>query len=63
MTEQGRTNVWLAEKIGATEQSVSNWRGGNYPQPRFMKPIANALGVTVGYLFFDEGVDMISYTA
>lgn len=56
MTTQGRTNKWLAKTVEATEQAVSNWRGGAIPSDRFKVKISNALGKSVGYLFFNEAV-------
>jgi len=57
MDEQGRTSVWLARTVDATEQSVANWRSGSMPSDKYKVRIAKALGATVGHLFFGEGVD------
>lgn len=56
MEEQGRRNKWLAERLGVKSlSSVSLWRSGARPIPRrYVKQIADELGVTVEQLIIEE---------
>ena len=57
MKEQGRKPTWLAEKIGVRREQVYKWiRGEAIPFDSNKKLIAETLGVTIGWLFFDENV-------
>lgn len=43
------TQADLAELIGCESRTVSQWETGHYwPQPRFIRRMADALGVSVG---------------
>jgi putative transcriptional regulator len=48
IAEQGKTNLWLAEKIGVHSSTVSKWcRNDMQPTVESLFQIADALGVNV----------------
>lgn len=52
LAEKGRTNRWLAEAVGKSENTVSRWCGNKIqPHSETLVNIATALGVEVGELF------------
>ena len=52
LAEKRRTNKWLAETIGKSENTISRWCGNKMqPSAEVMVEIAKALGVEVGELF------------
>lgn len=54
--EKGLTQFQLAEQIGATNQTISEYeRGRVKPSYDNMKKISEVLDTPVGELFFDEG--------
>ncbi len=55
--KKGLSQVDLADKLGVSRQSVSNWEtGSSNPEIGKLSPLAQALGVTVDFLL-DETVD------
>lgn len=53
--EKGLTQMELAEKIGATNQTISEYeRGKTTPSYGNMVKLSKVLGVSVQELFFDE---------
>lgn len=54
--EKGLTQFQLAELIGATNQTISEYERGNIkPSYDNMVKISKVLNTPVGELFFDEG--------
>lgn len=52
----GLSQYELAEKLQITQPAVSWWENGRHaPTLEFMIPLAEALGVTVGWLAAGEG--------
>ena len=48
LVEQGKTGKWLAEQLGKSTCTVSNWCGNNtQPDLRTLNEIANVLNVDV----------------
>ena len=55
MIEQGRTQVWLAEKLQVNPVTVNHWWNNRRPMPDKIKPeIAQLLGYLVSILFPDD---------
>jgi len=56
---RGLSQVELSEKIGAGQQYIGHVETGRIKTPplKKMKKLANALNVSVGDLFFIEGLD------
>jgi len=56
------TQEELAEKLGVTDRSVSNWENGrNMPDLSLFKPLCEELGVTINDLMSGEIVDNDKY--
>ena len=54
MIEQGRTQVWLAEKLQVNPVTVNHWWNNRRPMPDEIKPeIAQLLGYLESILFPD----------
>lgn len=52
MREQGRTQKWLAAKVGTDQGQISDYcRGVHLPQPSTRAAIAKALGEPIEALF------------
>ncbi|MBA7691032.1 hypothetical protein ES703_99570 [subsurface metagenome] len=48
LKERGIKQKWLAEKIGVSEATVSNWvKGRHTPQPEFMFEFCRLLNIDV----------------
>lgn len=48
----------LASHLQVSRQRVSNWiRGINYPNRKYMKLIAEYLGISIDKLFYDEKME------
>ncbi|MCB0596429.1 MAG: helix-turn-helix transcriptional regulator [Lewinellaceae bacterium] len=55
LREQGRTNKWLADKVGKSKVSVSRWcRNIQQPDLETLYRIANVLGVPVCDLLVED---------
>ena len=52
----------LAEKLGVTEKSISNWENGrNVPDLSLFKPLCNELHITINDLLSGEKIDKERY--
>ena len=52
----------LAEKLGVTDRSVSNWENGkNMPDLSLFKPLCDILGITINELLSGENVEEEDY--
>jgi len=57
------TQSELAEKLGVTDRSVSNWETGkNMPELSLFKPLCDILGITINELMSGEKIDNKEYT-
>ena len=46
LNKRGITQVWLANAIGVSSQTVNNWCNGHYPMSKIKKEaVAKALGI------------------
>lgn len=55
LREQGRTNKWLAGKVGKSQVSVSRWcRNTQQPDLETLYRVANILGVPVSDLLVED---------
>ena len=60
--ENSITQAVLAEKLGVTDRSVSNWENGNnMPDLSLFKPLCEILGITINDLMSGEIVDNKKY--
>lgn len=60
-TESGWSQVKLAEKIGVTKQTVSNWENENIqPSIEMLVRLANLFNVTTDYMLGLEKVPRLS---
>lgn len=60
--EKNITQAELAEKLGVTDRSVSNWENGkNMPDLSLFKPLCEILGITINDLMSGEIVDNKRY--
>lgn len=60
--ENNITQAELAEKLGVTDRSVSNWENGkNMPDLSLFKPLCEILGITINDLMSGEIVDNKRY--
>ena len=51
MKRKKLTQVELAEMLGVTQSTISGWKNGlRMPRTKQIKPLAKALGVSVGML-------------
>ena len=56
------TQVELAEKLGVTEKSVSNWKNGrNTPDLSLFKPICDILDISINELMSGEKLNQDNY--
>ncbi len=56
------TQAELAEKLGVTDRSVSNWENGkNMPDLSLFKPLCNILGITINELISGEKLSKEEY--
>lgn len=50
----------LAKRASVPKQSLGNWIAGNTPRdPRQIKRVADALGVSLDHLLFGDGEDVL----
>ncbi len=60
--EKKITQSGLAEKLGVTDRSVSNWETGkNMPDLSLFKPLCEILGITINELLSGERLDKEKY--
>lgn len=60
--EKKITQSELAEKLGVTDRSVSNWETGkNMPDLSLFKPLCEILGITINELLSGERLDKEKY--
>ena len=60
--EKKLTQEKLAEILGVTEKSISNWENGrNMPDLTLFKPLCEALGITINELLSGEVIDNKDY--
>ena len=53
--EKGLTQMSLAEKLGVTDRAVSKWeRGKSFPDVSMLRPLAEALGISVSELLDEK---------
>ncbi len=56
------TQAELAEKLGVTEKSISNWENGrNMPDLALFKPLCDELGITINDFMSGEKIDEEKY--
>ena len=61
--EKKITQSELAEKLGVTDRSVSNWENGkNMPDLSLFKPLCDALNISINELMSGEKIDNKEYT-
>ena len=59
--QRGWTQGELAEKIGVTDKAVSRWETGKgYPDISLLKPLSEALGISVGELLAGKAIEQAS---
>lgn len=55
ISSSGYTQKEIAEKLGVSKSSVTNWlKGKNSPDANLVMPICNLLNITVGQFFGEE---------
>ena len=60
LTTEGRTQTWLAKKIGAAPNQVNDWASGKHiPNDDYKRKIANALNRSVEEIFFTNCVSQL----
>ena len=60
--EKNLTQEQLAEKLGVTDRSVSNWENGkNMPDLSLFKPLCDELGISINDLMSGEKIDKNDY--
>lgn len=60
--EKNLTQNDIAEKLGVTNRSVSNWENGKYmPDLSLFKPLCEILGISINELMSGEKIDNESY--
>lgn len=60
--EHNLTQVELAQKLGVTDRSVSNWENGkNMPDLSLFKPLCDELGITINELMSGERIEEECY--
>ena len=60
--EQKLTQGELAEKLGVTDKSISNWENGrNMPDLALFKPLCDILNITINDLISGERVGKEKY--
>ena len=56
------TQSELAEKLGVTDRSISNWENGkNMPDLSLFKPLCDILGITINELMSGENINKQEY--
>ena len=56
------TQSELAEKLGVTDRTISNWENGkNMPDLSLFKPLCDILGITINELMSGEKIDYKEY--
>ena len=61
--EKKITQSELAEKLGVTDRSVSNWENGkNMPDLSLFKPLCDILSISINELMSGEKIDNKEYT-
>ena len=56
------TQSELAEKLGVTDRSISNWENGkNMPDLSLFKPLCDILGITINELMSGENINEQEY--
>lgn len=56
------TQSELAEKLGVSDRTISNWENGkNMPDLSLFKPLCNILGITINELMSGERIDSKEY--
>ena len=60
--ERNLTQEQLAEKLGVTNRSISNWENGkNMPDLSLFKPLCNELNISINELMRGEIIDNKNY--
>ena len=60
--ERNLTQEQLAEKLGVTNRSISNWENGkNMPDLSLFKPLCNELNISINELMSGEIIDNKNY--
>lgn len=60
--EKNMTQQELADQIGVTDKAISKWENGRgMPDLSLMKPLCNALGITINELLSSEKLDKKDY--
>lgn len=55
ISESGYTQKEIAERLGVSQSSVTNWvKGKNSPDANLVIPICNLLNITVGQFYGEE---------
>lgn len=55
ISESGYTQKEVAERLGVSQSSVTNWvKGKNSPDVNLVMPICNLLNITVGQFYGEE---------
>lgn len=55
ISESGYTQKEIAERLGVSQSSVTNWvKGKNSPDANLVMPICNLLNITVGQFYGEE---------
>ena len=52
---KGLTQEQVAERLGVSPQAVSKWENGSYPDGDLIPKVARLYGVSVSYLYGEEG--------
>ena len=61
--ERGRSQVELAEKLGVSKQSVSNWENDNIqPSVEMLLKISHIFSVTTDYLLGEDSRQFLEVT-
>ena len=61
--EKGMTQAQLAEKLGVTNKTVSQWENGNYmPDLTILEPLSHELGISLEELLSGERIILFCTT-
>lgn len=60
LAELERTQEWLAEKVGVSINAVSKWTKSGKMARTNVKPVAEALGITVGELLGEAAPEKVA---
>lgn len=55
LTEQARTQIWLADQLDVTRQQITKWVQLRSWQPKTTEKVARALGVPSQYFYEQNG--------